>query len=90
MPTFLAFGVNPRAPCPRACCPQVLSSALEAVRDMVRYYPRVFEAQLDRLLPTLFCKGVEAKEHVRQSCADLLSGAAALSAVTARKPCMHA
>lgn len=52
---------------------KVLSSALEAVRDVVRHHPRVFEAQLDRLLPTLFCKGVEVKEHVRQLCADLLS-----------------
>lgn len=55
-------------------CTQVLSSSLDALRDVIQLYPRVFEAQLDRLMPQLFAKAAEGKDHIRQACNEALAG----------------
>ncbi|GFR45537.1 hypothetical protein Agub_g6930 [Astrephomene gubernaculifera] len=52
---------------------KVLSSALSLFADVVRYYGRVMEAQLDRLLPVLLNKGAEQKEQSKSLCAEVLA-----------------
>ncbi|KXZ51447.1 CLASP protein [Gonium pectorale] len=57
---------------PRTWSDKVLAAALTLLGNLVKYYGRVLEGQLDRLLPLLLNKGAEGKEQSRALCTDIM------------------